>query len=487
MELRRFCIGRRIGVLRMGNASVAYVAAAIGLAIMPYHIYIAGAGVVWIYAGIFAMLQIAFGWMSFRMMRYARKNSCVYTVPSFFKARLGLSNLGRTLIALILLFPVVVLYASVLSILGKLLQEFGLGEAYVYIILLVTVAFFVSVFIGIRASFLTSIPFVTITIIAIMGIVMVTIMRMGLGEIVRNTIWSDIRGSVSDYINVMKKGTRYLYAEEVVNYVSYGFMVFGYLPLLNTFLAAPTAKVIKKSRRLTALLAVLLFVCSAFLGGISRALLYPRETEQSLSGYIRVMFENLMGMDMLYKALAVLYAASILMLMLIISCTFLNIITAIIVNDLLSQFYIDKIQDTDERHRRENLLIVIVAFIMAGISAFAACGIKVDLIDFSIVIIMMISAAVGPAAFISLFMKKTSKAGFVAGFVTGIAVVLFWEYCPFVNNGIEAVSLRNYTGVNAMLPGFVLSAMAVIIISLVTWKSDEMLDNMFEEVKNRIV
>ncbi len=487
MELRRFCIGRRIGVLRMGNASVAYVAAAIGLAIMPYHIYIAGAGVVWIYAGIFAMLQIAFGWMSFRMMRYARKNSCVYTVPSFFKARLGLSNLGRTLIALILLFPVVVLYASVLSILGKLLQEFGLGEAYVYIILLVTVAFFVSVFIGIRASFLTSIPFVTITIIAIMGIVMVTIMRMGLGEIVRNTIWSDIRGSVSDYINVMKKGTRYLYAEEVVNYVSYGFMVFGYLPLLNTFLAAPTAKVIKKSRRLTALLAVLLFVCSAFLGGISRALLYPRETEQSLSGYIRVMFENLMGMDMLYKALAVLYAASILMLMLIISCTFLNIITAIIVNDLLSQFYIDKIQDTDERHRRENLLIVIVAFIMAGISAFAACGIKVDLIDFSIVIIMMISAAVGPAAFISLFMKKTSKAGFVAGFVTRIAVVLFWEYCPFVNNGIEAVSLRNYTGVNAMLPGFVLSAMAVIIISLVTWKSDEMLDNMFEEVKNRIV
>ena len=191
MELRRFCFGRRIGVFRMGNASVAYVAAAIALAIMPYHIYIAGAGVAWIYAGIFVMLQIAFGWMSFRMMRYARKNSCVYTVPSFFKARLGLSNFGRTLLALIILFPVVVLYASVLSILGTILKDFGLGESYIYIILLVTVAFIVSIFIGIRASYVTSIPFVTITIIAIMGIVMVSIIRMGLGEIVRNTIWSD--------------------------------------------------------------------------------------------------------------------------------------------------------------------------------------------------------------------------------------------------------------------------------------------------------
>ena len=124
---------------------------------------------------------------------------------------------------------------------------------------------------------------------------------------------------------------------------------------------------------------------------------------------------------------------------------------------------------------------------MAGVSAFAACGINVDVTGFSLMIVMMISAAIGPAAFISLFMKKTSKAGFVAGFVTGIAVVLFWEYCPFVNNGSEAVSLSNYTGVNAMLPGFVLSTIAVIIISLVTWKSDEMLDNMFEEVKNRIV
>ena len=75
----------------------------------------------------------------------------------------------------------------------------------------------------------------------------------------------------------------------------------------------------------------------------------------------------------------------------------------------------------------------------------------------------------------------------MAGFVTGIIVVMFWEFCPFVNNGIEAVSLSEYTGVNAMLPGFLLSAFAVIIISLVTWKEDEKLDNMFEEVKNRIV
>lgn len=487
MELRRFCIGRRIGVLRMGNAAVAYVAAAIGLAVMPYHIYIAGAEVAWIYAGIFVMLQVAFSWMSFRMMRYARKNSCVYTVPSYFKARLGLGEFGRTIVALMLLAAVLTLYTFILSVMGGMLRDFGIGKSYICIIVLVTIAFFVSIFIGIRASFISSIPLVILTILTLMCIVALATIRMGLGEIVRNTIWSDIQGSVSDYINVMKKGTRFLYAEEMVNYLSYGLMVFGFLPLLNTFLAAPTAKIIKKSRRLTALLSVLLFVASAFLGGISRALLYPRDTEKSLSGYIGAMFENLINGDILYRFLAVFYLLSVFMLIVLISCTFLNIITGIVVNDLLAPIYIEKLKDNEERHKRENLLIMIVAFVLAAVSAFAACGINIDVMRLMIVIVMMISAAVGPAAFISLYMKKTSKQGFAAGFITGSAVVLFWEYCPFVDNGIKAVSLSDFTGVNAMLPGAVLSAIAVIVISLVTWKADEKLDVMFEEVKNRIV
>ena len=77
----------------------------------------------------------------------------------------------------------------------------------------------------------------------------------------------------------MKKGTRFLYAEEMVNYLSYGLMVFGFLPLLNTFLAAPTAKIIKKSRRLTALLSAL----SARLDSVSGAISKSSDSASSIS------------------------------------------------------------------------------------------------------------------------------------------------------------------------------------------------------------
>ena len=487
MEIRRFCTGRKIGVLRMGNAAVAFVTAAVGLAVMPYHIYITGAEVAWIYAGIFVMLQVAFGWMSFRMMRYARKNSCVYTVPSFFRARFGLGYGGSAAIALLMLPALLTLYSCILSLLGGILSDFGIDKVHVCIILLAITALGVSVFFGIRASFAISIPLMIVILLTILAIVTVSILRLGLRAIVKNTIWSDITGSVSDYINIMKKGTRFLYAEELVNYLSYGLMVFGFLPLLNTFLAAPTARVIKNSRRLTALLSVLFFVSSAFFGGVSRAILYPRDTERSLSGYMKAMFDTLFQGDILYKIIGGLYVTSLILLIVMICCVFLNVIVGIVVNDIIAPIYIEKVKDGFKRRRREDIFIIISCVVVTAVATFAACGIEKDTQYLMLLFVMMISIAVGPAAFISLFMKKTTGKGLAAGFILGTATALLWEFLPIVNTGSRVVTFKDYTGVNLMLPGFIISTIAVIVVSLLTWKPDKKKDEMFDEVKNRIV
>ena len=84
MDLRRFCTGKRMSGLPLGSAAVIFLTGVICLTVLPYHIYIEGAGVAWIYAGIFVVLQIAYGALSFRLMRYARKNPGMYTIPSLF-------------------------------------------------------------------------------------------------------------------------------------------------------------------------------------------------------------------------------------------------------------------------------------------------------------------------------------------------------------------------------------------------------------------
>jgi SSS family solute:Na+ symporter len=72
-------------------------------------------------------------------------------------------------------------------------------------------------------------------------------------------------------------------------------------------------------------------------------------------------------------------------------------------------------------------------------------------------------AAFGPVIILSLYWKRMNRWGALAGMLVGSLTVLFWIYTPIEING-ETLSSIMYE----MVPGFILSTIAVIVVSYLT-------------------
>jgi Na+/proline symporter len=66
-----------------------------------------------------------------------------------------------------------------------------------------------------------------------------------------------------------------------------------------------------------------------------------------------------------------------------------------------------------------------------------------------------LGAAIGPTSILALFWKKTTKAGVVAGLLTGTITVFLWKSIPLLSELMYE-----------LIPGFILSLMVTLVVSL---------------------
>jgi len=86
-----------------------------------------------------------------------------------------------------------------------------------------------------------------------------------------------------------------------------------------------------------------------------------------------------------------------------------------------------------------------------------------------------LGAAFGPLMLFSLFWKRTNLQGAVAGMLTGGIMVFVWKNL--------IAKLGGYWGVYELLPAFVLSCLAIVVVSLLTPKPSEEIAAEFEAAK----
>jgi len=68
-------------------------------------------------------------------------------------------------------------------------------------------------------------------------------------------------------------------------------------------------------------------------------------------------------------------------------------------------------------------------------------------------------AAFGPAVILSLYWPAMTRAGAIAGIVVGGGVVMAWK---------QGAALGGVFGLYELIPGFVLSTLAIVIVSRIT-------------------
>lgn len=86
-------------------------------------------------------------------------------------------------------------------------------------------------------------------------------------------------------------------------------------------------------------------------------------------------------------------------------------------------------------------------------------------------------AAFGPVVLFSLFWKRTTLWGALAGMVSGGAMVFIWKYVIAGFGGVFAIY--------ELLPAFLVSSIFIIVVSLLTKKPSEDIVKEFELAKSK--
>ena len=84
-------------------------------------------------------------------------------------------------------------------------------------------------------------------------------------------------------------------------------------------------------------------------------------------------------------------------------------------------------------------------------------------------------AAFGPIILFSLFFKRTTKWGALAGMLSGGAMVFIWKFVISKLGGIFKIY--------ELLPAFIISCPFILIVSLLTSEPEKEVTDIFDEIK----
>ena len=252
----------------------------------------------------------------------------------------------------------------------------------------------------------------------------------------------------------------------IISTMSWGLGYFGMPQVLLRFMAINKSAELKKSRRIAIIWCVISLFAAVAIGLTGRSL-YPVDllTRSDAENIFIVMSTRLLP-----AFLAGIVMSGILAATMSSSDSYLLIASSALSRDIFKGIF--KKDATDRQ-------VMIVSRIT--LLALSIVGIIIAL-DENSVIFKVVSfawagfgATFGPIILFSLFWKRTTRAGAIAGMLTGGSMVFIWNMLISKLGGVFAIY--------ELLPAFVLSCIAIVIVSLLTKKPDQAILDEFEAAK----
>ena len=255
-------------------------------------------------------------------------------------------------------------------------------------------------------------------------------------------------------------------ALSVASMMAWGLGYFGMPQVLLRFMAIRDKNELTRSRRIATVWVVISLAVAVFLGVVGR-MLYPTELLTSATS------ENvfiLLSTRLLPPILAGFVMAGILAATISSSDSYLLIAASALAKNLYQGVFRKKASDKQVLwvSRITLLVIALIAVLIA---------LDKDSIIFTIVSFAWagFGATFGPLMLFSLFWKRTTRAGAIAGMLGGGCMVFFWKLVLKPIGGVF--------GIYELLPAFIFSAICIVVVSLVTKKPSEEIEKEFDEVK----
>jgi sodium/proline symporter len=252
----------------------------------------------------------------------------------------------------------------------------------------------------------------------------------------------------------------------ILSCMAWGLGYFGMPQVLLRFMAVKTTAKIAMSRNIAVTWCFLSLFTAVAIGLIGRAYMPGLLTT---SGESETIFLH-MAQNFFPPLLAGLIISGILAASMSSSDSYMLIASSAVANDLVKGIV--------KRDANEFLILWVARITMLLITILGICIALMD--NDSIFRIVSyawagLGAGFGPLILFSLFWKRTTLAGAVAGMITGGALVILWK---------ERISaLGGVFGIYELLPAFLCSALAIVLVSLLTKSPSEAVIKEFEQAR----
>lgn len=437
----------------------------------------------WVAIGLAAGTYINWLITSKRLRRYSIKAGNSITLPEFFSNRFKETKPVILMIAALFILVFFTVYAaSCLVTCGKLFSTlFGAP----YIVMMLLGALFVLLYTilgGFLAESASDFMQAIVMIIALVAVVGIGVFKAGgFGEIIENA--KQIPGFL-DFFGmanpVIENGEQVITAGapvfgEAKNYewltiassLAWGLGYFGMPQVLLRFMAIRKEKELKTSRRIAMVWVIISLAVAVFIGIVGRQLFPIAHLTASSSESIFITLST----NFLPPIFAGFIMAGILAATISSSDSYLLIAASAFAKNIYNGIFKKKAQDKEVMIMTRIALLVITA--IAVIIALDENSIIFSIVSFAWA---GFGATFGPIMLFSLFWKRTTRAGAVAGMISGGAMVFVWDLLISKLGGIFAIY--------ELLPAFVFSSIVIVVVSLLTKKPSAEIEAEFEAVRN---
>ncbi len=252
----------------------------------------------------------------------------------------------------------------------------------------------------------------------------------------------------------------------VISTMSWGLGYFGMPQVLLRFMAIRDPRELKRSRRIGTTWCVIALFAAVLIGVIGRAM-YPSALLTSVDSESVFI---LLATNLMPALVAGIVMAGILAATISSSDSYL-LIAASAFSKNIYQGVVKK-QATDKQ---------VMTMSRIALLAISLIGIVIALDEKSVIFTIVsfawagFGATFGPLMILSLFWKRINRQGAIAGMLGGAATVFIWKLLIRPMGGI--------LGIYELLPAFLVSLIAIVVVSLLTPEPETGIKEEFERVK----
>ena len=428
---------------------------------LPGAAYLVGLESIWIAVGLAVGTYLNWRYTAKRLRVYTEVAGNALTLSDYFQNRFhDKSGVLRVATAVFILIFFLIYTASGLVAGGKLFSTV-FGFNYQVAVALGALAIITYTFLGgfMAVSwtdfFQGSLMFLAILLVPAMGVV--TLGGFGASREALAAINPEMLNAFSDLSG------NSLSWMVTISSLAWGVGYFGQPHILSRFMAIEKADEIKKSRLVAMIWVILSLFCAVIVGMLGRALMPGLEgasVEKVFMLLVQSMFNPWIAGIMLAAILAAIMSTADSQLL---------VTASAISQDLYRPFF------RPSASQRELVWVgritVIVVAIIAFVIALNPDNKVLDLVAYAWA---GFGSAFGPAIVMSLFWKRMTRNGAIAGVVTGGIVALVWQQ---LSGGLFDLY--------EIVPGFLLAALAILVVSRLGQEPDADIQTEFESVEEQ--